>query len=122
MTSQRAFTATCMDSDEELDSRGSTSLFSFTNTVDDQPIHTIPTKTDGSVIKEYGGISNPSRFIDSDVKSINLDNLMRMWLSQLIDNSLDGDPTYIEVRLYMKGVGGFDVLDNGRGYTQSELA
>lgn len=68
------------------------------------------------------GQPNSNRFIESDVKTINLDNLLRMWLSQLIDNSLDGNPTYVEVRLYNKSINGFDVLDNGNGYTQTELS
>lgn len=60
--------------------------------------------------------------MDSDLKSINLDNLLRVWLSQLIDNALSGKPTYIEVRFYGKGANGFDLVDNGSGYTQTELA
>lgn len=59
--------------------------------------------------------------MDSDLKTINLNNLLRVWLSQLIDNAMTGDPTYIELRLYGKGADGFDVIDNGPGYTQSEL-
>ena len=43
-------------------------------------------------------------------------------MSQLIDNSLDGSPTYIEVRLYDKSMKGFDILDNGTGYTQNDLS
>ena len=63
-----------------------------------------------------------AKFIDSDVKSINLDVLLKVWISQLIDNAITGNPTYIEVRFYAKGALGFDIVDNGSGYTQSELA
>ena len=56
------------------------------------------------------------------MKSINLDNLLKVWLSQLIDNAMQGKPTYVEVRLYAKGANGFDIVDNGAGFTQSELA
>ena len=65
---------------------------------------------------------NVAKFIDSDLPSINLDNLLRVWLSQLIDNAMQGKPTYVEVRLYAKGANGFDVVDNGCGFTQSQLA
>jgi len=61
------------------------------------------------------------KLIDSDVASINLDLLLKVWLSQLIDNALSCKPSYIEVRLYCKGALGFDVVDNGCGYTQTEL-
>lgn len=66
--------------------------------------------------------TNVAKFIDSDIKSINLVRLLRTWMSQLIDNSLSGNPTYIEVRFYDKGSNGFDIVDNGTGYTQSELS
>ena len=65
---------------------------------------------------------NVAKFIESDLPSINLDNLLRVWLSQLIDNAMQGKPTYVEVRLYAKGANGFDVVDNGCGFTQSQLA
>ena len=35
---------------------------------------------------------------------------------------MSGKPTYIEVRFYGKGAHGFDLVDNGSGYTQNELA
>ena len=63
-----------------------------------------------------------AKFFDSDLKSINLVNLLRVWMSQLIDNALTGKPTYIEVRFYGKGSSGFDLVDNGSGYTQAELS
>ena len=65
---------------------------------------------------------NVARFLDSDLRSINLDNLLRVWLSQLIDNAMQGKPSYVEVRMYNKGANGFDIVDNGSGYTQSNLA
>ena len=84
----------------------------------------IPTgKSGGSLSRQdiqFQG-KNVAKFIDSDLKSINLDNLLRVWLSQLIDNALSGKPTYIEVRFYGKGANGFDLVDNGSGYTQNEL-
>ena len=43
-------------------------------------------------------------------------------MAQLIDNSLEGKPTYVEVRLYDKSMKGFDILDNGEGYTQNDLS
>ena len=58
-----------------------------------------------------------TKLLDSDLRSINLDNLLRVWLSQLIDNAMSGKPTYIEVRFYGKGADGFDLVDNGSGYT-----
>ena len=61
--------------------------------------------------------TNVAKFIDSDIKSINLVRLLRTWMSQLIDNSLSSNPTYIEVRFYDKGCNGFDIVDNGRGYS-----
>lgn len=66
--------------------------------------------------------SEVARFFDSDLKSINLNDLLRVWLSQLIDNSLSGKPTYIEVRFYSRGANGFDLVDNGAGFTQNELS
>ena len=45
-----------------------------------------------------------------------------MWISQLLDNCLDGYPSYIEVILYEKSVKGFDILDNGVGWTQNDLS
>ena len=60
---------------------------------------------------------NVARFLDSDLRSINLDNLLRVWLSQLIDNAMQGKPSYVEVRMYNKGANGFDIVDNGSGYT-----
>jgi K+-sensing histidine kinase KdpD len=65
--------------------------------------------------------NNVAKFMDSDLRSINLDQLLRVWLSQLIDNALSCSPTYVEIRLYGKGSLGFDVADNGRGYTKQEL-
>jgi len=39
----------------------------------------------------------------------------------LVDNSLEGNPSYIEIRLYNKSMYGFDILDNGTGWTQDDL-
>ena len=35
---------------------------------------------------------------------------------------MSGKPTCIEVRFYGKGADGFDLVDNGSGYTQNDLS
>jgi len=62
------------------------------------------------------------KLIDSDTKSISLDILLRVWISQLVENSLECNPKFIDVRLISKGAYGFDIVDDGVGYTQSQLS
>jgi hypothetical protein len=53
----------------------------------------------------------------SDINKLqnDFDNQMRIWVSQLIENSLETRPTRIEVRFIKMGLEGFDIIDNGVG-------
>ena len=62
-----------------------------------------------------------ARFIESDLQSISLDLLLRVWISQLLDLALDGEPTNIELTFHQFGQYGFSVVDNGNGISQQDL-
>lgn len=53
------------------------------------------------------------KLIKSDIKINNLNSLLRIWVSQLVENALEHNATYIEVRFYCWGINGFDVIDDG---------
>ena len=50
-----------------------------------------------------------------------LDYQLRIWLGQLVENSVDMHPKKIEVRLVQKGSMGFDIIDDGLGIPESEF-
>lgn len=59
------------------------------------------------------------KLIESDTKSISLDILLRVWISQLVENSLECSPSFTEVKFYGHGADGFDIIDDGVGLTHN---
>ena len=62
------------------------------------------------------------KLIESDTKSISLDILLRVWISQLVENSLECNPSFVEVKFIGRGADGFDIVDDGIGYTHNQLS
>ena len=62
------------------------------------------------------------KLIESDTKSISLDILLRVWISQLVENSIECSPSFVEVKFIGRGADGFDIIDDGVGYTHSQLS
>ncbi|CDW73098.1 mismatch repair endonuclease pms2 [Stylonychia lemnae] len=56
-----------------------------------------------------------------NLKLENLDNQLRIWLSQLVENSIHMNAKTIEIKLIQKGTFGFDVVDDGLGIDKSEF-
>ena len=52
---------------------------------------------------------------------VDFDHCLRIWLSQLIENSISRDPSRIEIRLIQKGSLGFDIIDDGYGILESDF-
>lgn len=61
------------------------------------------------------------KLIESDLKSIGIDWILRLWIAQLLENCLDQNPDQMEVRFYKRGYNGFDVICNGDGIPDTEL-
>ena len=57
----------------------------------------------------------------SDIRVTDLDSLLRIWVSQMLENALERWAKYIEVHLHEKGVQGFDVVDDGDGIPEREF-
>lgn len=51
----------------------------------------------------------------------NFDYCLRIWLSQLIENSLSTNPSRIEIRLIQQGSLGFDLIDDGCGLQETDF-
>jgi hypothetical protein len=49
----------------------------------------------------------------SDIRVTDLDALLRIWVSQLLENAIERRARFVEVHLYERGVQGFDVVDDG---------
>lgn len=59
--------------------------------------------------------------IESDLKNIGIENMLRLWISQLVENCHDQYADNIEVRFYRKGLNGFDIICDGEGIPDGEL-
>jgi DNA mismatch repair ATPase MutL len=57
----------------------------------------------------------------SDIRVTDLDSLLRIWISQMLENSLERWAKYIEIHLFEKGILGFDVVDDGDGIPEKEF-
>ena len=64
---------------------------------------------------------NAGKLIESDLKNIAIEGMLRLWISQLIENMRDEKAERIEVRWYRRGLNGFDIIGNGTGIRDSEL-
>eukprot|EP00347_Sterkiella_histriomuscorum_P000587 403375275 len=58
---------------------------------------------------------------NSDIKLEDLDQQLRIWVGQLVENSIHMQAKKIEVRLIMQGKLGFDIIDDGFGIPESEF-
>ena len=58
----------------------------------------------------------------SDIRIENLDTQVRIWISQFLENSLENGAKQIEVRFFNNSAEGFDVIDDGVGIREQDLA
>jgi hypothetical protein len=59
----------------------------------------------------------------SDVTKLsNLDEQLKIWMIQLLENSVDSGATRVECRFIRMGAEGFDVIDNGQGIKEEDFA
>ena len=65
------------------------------------------------------------RFYDelypSDIIIECLDQQLRMWIAQFLENSLESNAKQIEIRLFNNGAEGFDMIDDGDGLSDQDL-
>jgi DNA mismatch repair ATPase MutL len=54
--------------------------------------------------------------------NFNFNELLRIWVSQLLDNALDCNPELISLTFHQYGTFGFTLSDNGTGYTTADLS
>jgi DNA mismatch repair protein PMS2 len=57
----------------------------------------------------------------SDISIENLDQQLRIWIAQFLENSLENNAKQIEVRLFNFGSEGFDVIDDGDGIREEDF-
>lgn len=57
----------------------------------------------------------------SDIRIPDLDCLLRLWISQLLENSLERGASHVDIHLFEKGVSGFDIIDDGEAIPEKEL-
>jgi DNA mismatch repair ATPase MutL len=62
-----------------------------------------------------------SDLFTSDIRIEDLDNQLRIWVSQFVENSFESKATSVEVRFLKMGSDGFDVIDNGEGIPESDF-
>ncbi len=53
------------------------------------------------------------KLIESDIKSISIEILLRVWIAQNLEDAMEAEANNIEVRFYRKCINGFDVIFNG---------
>lgn len=57
----------------------------------------------------------------SDIPIENLDQQLRIWIAQFLENSLEMNAKQIEVRFFNSGADGFDVIDDGDGIREEDF-
>ena len=58
----------------------------------------------------------------SDIRIEDLDNQLRIWVTQFIENAFESKAKDVEVRFIKMGSDGFDVIDDGEGIPESDFA
>ncbi|CDW77650.1 dna mismatch repair protein [Stylonychia lemnae] len=58
---------------------------------------------------------------NSDIPIHDLNNQLRIWVAQLVENAVHSQAKKIEVRLIMQGKFGFDIIDDGSGIPETEF-
>ena len=58
----------------------------------------------------------------SDIPLGDLDQQLRVWTTQLLENSIEMQAKKIEVRFIKMGTEGFDVIDDGVGIAEQDFA
>ncbi|CDW74833.1 mismatch repair endonuclease pms2-like [Stylonychia lemnae] len=67
-------------------------------------------------------VRNANQLIQiSDIKVHDIYALLRIWIGQLLENSLERSANNIEIRLYDGGKNGFDVIDDGVGIEEEDF-
>lgn len=62
-----------------------------------------------------------SDLFTSDIRIEDLDNQLRVWVTQFLENSFESKAKQVEVRFIKMGSDGFDVIDNGDGIPESDF-
>lgn len=75
----------------------------------------------GQQIGNGGVLVKDQKLIESDVKNIGIDTLLKLWIAQFMENALDADAENIEIRFFRKGLNGFDFIYDGEGISDQEL-
>eukprot|EP00347_Sterkiella_histriomuscorum_P004478 403360311 len=75
-----------------------------------------PKPTNLEMVKKAGELIQVS-----DIRIHDIYQLLRIWISQLVENSVERNAKKIEVRLYDQGKLGFDIIDDGEGIEEQEF-
>ena len=59
--------------------------------------------------------------IRSDVKNIELDYILKLWIAQFMEEAVFASAKNIEVWFYRKGLNGFDIIYDNEGVPDDEL-
>ena len=70
--------------------------------------------------KQIGKVGESESANKSGLAEITLEDSLKVWCVQLLENAIEREATQITLQLYRSGMDGFDMVDNGKGIKKED--